>query len=91
MAGFNHERLSMKNILTASHLIRRASVLVLSMALFACAHQAAGPAASLNIADPAVMTKTKQEQITADQALQLLKDGNARFVSGHVKWRDLPA
>jgi carbonic anhydrase len=89
MAGFYHERLSMKNILTASHLIRRASVLVLSMALFACAHQAPGPAASLNNAE--VMTKAKQEQITADQALQLLKDGNARFVSGHVQRRDLPA
>ena len=89
MAGFYHERLSMKNILTASHLIHRASVLVLSMALFACAHQAPGPAASLNNAE--VMTKAKQEQITADQALQLLKDGNARFVSGHVQRRDLPA
>lgn len=69
------------------HLARSASVLVFSMALFACAHQ---PSATI-AADPAVMTQAKLTQMSAGQALQALKDGNARFVSGNVIKRDLPA
>lgn len=72
---------------TASRMMRNASALVLSLGLLACAHQ---PSATV-AADPAVMTKAKQNQMSADQALQVLKDGNARFVSGNTVKRDLPA
>ncbi|RBA25527.1 carbonic anhydrase [Herminiimonas fonticola] len=71
----------------ASRMMSTASVLFLSLTLFACAHQ---PSVGI-AADPAVMTKAKQNQMTADQALQVLKDGNARFVSGNTVKRDLPA
>ncbi len=71
----------------ASRMMSTASVLLLSLSLFACAHQ---PSASI-AADPAVMTQAKQNQMSADQALQVLKDGNARFVSGNTIKRDLPA
>ena len=71
----------------AFRLARSASVLALSMVLFACAHQ---PSATI-AADPAVMTEAKLTQMSADQALQVLKDGNARFVSGNTIKRDLPA
>jgi carbonic anhydrase len=77
----------MKKIFCAASLIRTSSTLVLSMALLACAHQAPTP----KTIDTAVMTKARQEQMSADQALQVLKDGNARFVSGKVQQRDLPA
>ena len=35
------------------------------------------------------MTKARQAAINADQALQMLKDGNSRFVSGNMEQRDL--
>jgi len=71
----------------ASRMMSTASVLVLSLTLFACAHQ---PSTTIG-ADAAVMTKFKQSQLSADQALKVLKDGNARFVSGNTIKRDLPA
>jgi carbonic anhydrase len=37
------------------------------------------------------MTKEKQEQITPDAAIQLLKEGNERFISGDMLKRDLIA
>ena len=40
-------------------------------------------------ADAATMTKEKQQSITPQQALQKLKDGNSRFVSGKTLNRDL--
>jgi carbonic anhydrase len=36
----------------------------------------------------AVMTKEMQASVTPDRALQMLKDGNARFVSGRMLHRD---
>ncbi len=68
-------------------LLRRSSVLLSSLLLVACATQQ--PAQQQALAHPAVMTQALQNQISADQALQLLKDGNARFVSGKATQYDL--
>ena len=37
------------------------------------------------------MTKAAQEAMTSEEALQRLRDGNERFVSGKPLMRDLPA
>ncbi|WP_076591852.1 carbonic anhydrase family protein [Herminiimonas arsenitoxidans] len=68
--------------------LRRVSVLMASLVLAACASQQGSPSTS---AHPAVMTQQVQSSMTAEQALQLLKDGNARFVSGKGGAHDLPA
>ena len=47
----------------------------------------AGPDAPIAL----VMTEARQQAISAEQALQILKDGNARFVAGAMLARDLPA
>ncbi len=78
----------MKNTFAMQPAIRTVSALILSLTLGACAHQ---PSATTAIDDPAVMTKVKQSQMTADQALKVLKEGNARFISGNTVKRDLPA
>jgi carbonic anhydrase len=80
------------------------SALLLAGLLTACAQpqlvaepSPAAPAVSAAPATPAisvspvtpVMTKAKQQGMSADQALQRLKDGNARFVAGKMKKRDL--
>lgn len=82
----------MKNLSTIAASTTKLSALLLSLALAACAsqpaQQAAAPAAP---AISAVMTQAKQKEVSADQALQMLKDGNARFVSGKMEKRDLPA
>jgi carbonic anhydrase len=72
---------------------RRFGVLLLAAALSACAHQPATQKSAALDQHPqaAVMTKATQSALTADQALQRLKDGNARFVSGQRLARDLPA
>lgn len=79
----------MKNVNVIAASTTKLSVLLLSLVLAACAsppvQQTAAPALG------AVMTQAKQQQVTADQALQMLKDGNARFVSGNMEKRDLPA
>lgn len=67
--------------------MRKAGVLVsgiMALALAACAQQPVKQeqAAAHATDHPAVMTQSLQQQITADQALKLLKDGNARYVSG---------
>lgn len=59
--------------------VKRAGVLALGLALTACAHQSSEKQADVH---PQVMTQTAQRQMTPDQALQLLKEGNARYVSG---------
>lgn len=61
-----------------------ASAGVMALTLAACAQQPVRQeqAAAHSTVHPAVMTQALQQQITADQALQLLKDGNARYVSG---------
>jgi carbonic anhydrase len=69
--------------------VTKLSALLLCVALAACASPAAQQATAPAIG--AVMTKAKQQQLSADQALQLLKDGNARFASGKMEKRDLPA
>jgi carbonic anhydrase len=68
-------------------LLRSSSALIASLVLAGCVQQPVKPQAN---AHPAVMTQSVQKQMTADQALQLLKDGNARFVSGKVNQYDLP-
>ena len=35
-----------------------------------------------------VLTKEEQERLSPDEVLALLRDGNARFVSGDVTHRD---
>ena len=86
----------MKNVSAIAASTAKLSALLLSLALAACAtppaQQTAAPA--LQTAAPAisaVMTQAKQKDVSADQALQMLKDGNARFVSGKMEKRDLPA
>ncbi len=61
--------------------------LLLVAGLSACGHQASVQAT----AEPPVMSKEVQAQITPERALQMLKDGNARFVSGKMQKRDLKA
>ena len=61
------------------------SALLLAAVLAGCAQQ---PVQQSVTATP-VMTKARQAAISADQALQMLKDGNSRFVSGNMEQRDL--
>lgn len=63
----------------------KVSALLLAAALAGCGHQAAVQAT----AEPAVMTKAEQARISPERALQMLKEGNARFVSGKMQQRDL--
>ncbi|MDQ9169725.1 carbonic anhydrase family protein [Oxalobacteraceae bacterium R-40] len=83
----------MNKLYTAS--VGKLSVLALALALSACAQQpvkqAAAPAAAQSASAPLIMTKERQQKITADQALQMLKEGNARFVSDQTHDRDHPA
>jgi carbonic anhydrase len=67
--------------------LRRTGAIVLALGLAACAQQPVAPQAN---AHPPVMTQALQKQMTADQALQLLKDGNARFSAGKPLNYDLP-
>lgn len=67
--------------------MRSAVALAATLALGACAHQPLQPEAA---GHPAVMTQALQKQLTAEQALQLLKDGNARFVAGKPLNYDMP-
>ena len=69
-------------------LLRSASALAMLL-LAACAQQPTQPTAQ-TVNRPAVMTKEAQTQVSADQALQILKDGNARFVSGSTFNYDTP-
>lgn len=64
--------------------VRKTGTLAMALVLGACAQQ---PVQQAN-AHPPVMTRAVQAQMTADQALQLLKDGNARYVSGHARQFD---
>ena len=68
----------------------KTAALIAALALVACAHQPTEQA-SQAAGSVEVMTKAKQASLSADQALQMLKDGNARFVSGQTQKRDLPA
>ena len=79
----------MKNFRGIAVSTSKLSALLLSVALAACAGQPAQQTSAPAIS--AVMTQAKQKQLSADQALQMLKDGNARFVSGKMEKRDLPA
>ncbi len=67
-------------------LLKKFAGLMLAVSLAACAHQPSQPPAA-----SAVMTKARQEAISADQALQMLKEGNTRFVGGAMATRDLRA
>jgi carbonic anhydrase len=83
--------------------IKTAGVLLLAALLAACAQQPVAPPSqqatqgtqsvqAVQVAPKtAVMTKATQAAMTPDQALQRLKDGNARFVSGAMENRNLPA
>ena len=86
---FTKGRDNMKNFNEATGALGKLSVLLLSLALAACATQPAQQGSAPAIT--AVMTKARQQQLSADQALQMLKDGNARFASGTMEKRDLPA
>jgi carbonic anhydrase len=67
--------------------MRTIAAFVAALGLAACAQQPLQPQAA---GHPAVMTQALQQQISADQALQLLKDGNARFVAGKPLNYDMP-
>jgi carbonic anhydrase len=73
--------IDMKRFETLQRMMAVAGVLLLA----ACAQQPVISAAP----QAAVMTKAVQERMSADQALQRLKDGNTRFVSGAMEKRDL--
>lgn len=64
--------------------------LTLALTLVACAHYdpATRPTATSQLAAP--MTQASQAAITPEIALQRLKDGNERFVSGNGIVRSLP-
>lgn len=65
-------------------------VIVLSALLFLTACSTSTPVKTppaLNVA----MTKAAQDQVTPDIAIQLLKDGNQRFITGTTLKRDLLA
>lgn len=59
----------------------KAGVLLASALLAACAQQ---PVVNQADAHPPIMTQAAQQQVTPDRALQLLKEGNARYVSGNA-------
>lgn len=62
---------------------------VMALVLAACAQQPVKQQqAAQSTVRPAVMTQSLQQQVTADQALQLLKDGNARYTSGQALQSD---
>lgn len=67
--------------------LRRTGAIALAFGLAACAQQPVAPQAS---AHPPVMTQALQKQMTADQALQLLKDGNVRYTAGKPLHYDVP-
>ncbi len=62
------------------------SALAAALLMSACATQ---PVTTAQLAVP--MTKITQSEVTPDLAIQRLKDGNARFVSGSMLKRDLMA
>jgi carbonic anhydrase len=60
--------------------------------LGACATNRATSGAGASLADAcAVFDKSRQDRVTPDAALALLKEGNARFVAGRSVHCDLPA
>ena len=73
------------------------SAIALAVLLAGCANQAQQPASKASAKAPAaapvaeVMTKERQQKVTPDMALQMLKEGNERFVSGNMQQRNLPA
>jgi carbonic anhydrase len=69
---------------SGSAMFRTVTVLAISVGLAACAQQPLKQASS----HPPVMTQAAQSSISPDQALQLLKEGNARFVSGNTLAHD---
>jgi carbonic anhydrase len=75
-------------IYTAS--LGKLSALALALALSACAQQPAKQSTAENAPGPVIMTKELQQKLTPDQALQMLKDGNARFVADKTHDRDHP-
>lgn len=71
-----------------SILARTSLAIAFSLAAAACSQM---PQQSQQPPQAAVMTKAKQAAMTPEAALQLLKEGNERFVSGASIRRDLPA
>jgi len=69
----------------------RLFALALTLTLAACAHQDAATRSAVTSPLAAPMTQASQAAITPDLALQRLKDGNERFVSGKGIARDFPA
>jgi carbonic anhydrase len=74
--------------------VGKLSALALALVLSACAQQpakqtAAAPAVQ-SASAPLIMTKERQQKLTPDQALQMLKEGNARFVADQTHDRDHP-
>ena len=75
--------------------MRYVSVGLLLFVVTGCAQPAPPPASEAQQAVPAApvatlsMTKERQAAVTPDSALAMLKEGNARFVSGAMLERDL--
>lgn len=67
------------------------SALALALALSACAHHHPAKQETAQAAPgPVIMTKELQQKLTPDQALQMLKEGNARFLADKTHDRDHP-
>lgn len=64
-------------------------VLLSSTAVFAQQAASKSPAKKSSVTDQVTMSKEKQQAITPQQALQKLKDGNTRFVTGKPLMRNL--
>ena len=68
----------------------RLFALALALSLTACAHYDPSTRSNATSQLAAPMTQASQAAITPDAALQRLKDGNERFVSGNSIVRNLP-
>ena len=69
----------------------RPFAIALTLALAACAHNEAATSSAATSPLAAPMTQASQAAMTPDLALQRLKDGNERFVSGKGIARNFPA
>jgi carbonic anhydrase len=68
---------------------RFVALAMLSVSLSACVVVAGNQVQPKPQVQTEVMSRDRQQQITPDMAVQLLKDGNARFVAGNLLNRDV--
>jgi carbonic anhydrase len=73
-----------------THLLLSTSSLIVAV-FFACGCECSKPSGAKTAMYPLAWTKESQAALTPQQALTELRAGNARFVSGQTKVKNLPA